>query len=191
MPYEWRIVNVNLLKSNFCHCVCQLEKICYVIGIFPSSFMSLIRSSNTIFDDKDENPSLASLTVFPSVPHFPGNVQILWSAYLCMWLPPCCAQHSHQLDPVTDVCAVVGIWKGVQQQLMNTVCIPAAPIHQRDKDVSHASWAGKDETWCRIANAFVHPLQRGAPCSDLQADTTSSFSQNNMAFLLIRVSSFP
>lgn len=99
-----------------------------------------------------------------------------------MWLPPCCAQHSHQLDPVTDVCAVVGIWKGVQQQLMNTVCIPGAPIHQRDKDVSHASWSCQDEPWCRIANAFVHPLQRGTACSDLQANSqTSSFSRNNRA----------
>lgn len=173
--FKWRIVHfcVALLKLQCLHCVYQLEEICYGIGTFPSSFMSLIRSSHTNFDNKDENPTLASLT---SVPHFPGNVQILWSAYLCMWLPPCCAQHSHQLDPVTDVCAVVGIWKGVQQQLMNTVRIPAAPIHQRDKDVSHASWAGKDEPWCRIANAFAHPLQRGTPCSDLQADTQTSSS---------------
>lgn len=63
------------------------------------------------------------------------------SMFVCVCLPPCCAHHSHQLDPVTDVCAVVGIWKGVQQQLMNAVCIPAAPIHQRDKDVSHSSGA--------------------------------------------------
>ncbi|KAA8595775.1 hypothetical protein FQN60_011066 [Etheostoma spectabile] len=59
------------------------------------------------------------------------------------------------LDPVTNVCAVVGIWKGVQQQFMNTVHIPAASIHQRDEDVSHASRACQDQPWCRIANAFI------------------------------------
>lgn len=79
---------------------------------------------------------------------------------------PRCAHRSYQLDPVTDVCAVVGIWKGVQQQLMNTVRIPAAPIHQCDKDVSHTSRACQDQPWCRIANAFIHSLQEGTQCSD-------------------------
>lgn len=156
---------------------CQLEKVCCIIS--PSSLISLIRSSHTNVEDKDENPTLASLTISPSVPHFSGNVQALWSAYLCMWQHPCCAQRSHQLDPVTDVCAVVGIWKGVQQQLVNAVHIPTAPIHQCDKDVSHASRACQDEPWCRIANAFVHPLRRETPCSDSRGNTRPHMLQTS------------
>lgn len=175
----------NLLSLMHCflnHCVRQPERICYIIAISPSSFTSLIRPSHTTFVDKDENPTLAFLTIFPSVPHFSGSVRALWCAYLCICLPPCCAQRSHQLDPVTDVCAVVGIWKGVQQQLMNAVRIPAALIHQRDEDVSHASRACQDQPWCRIANAFVHPLQRGTRCSDSQANSqTSSFPRHNFS----------
>lgn len=55
---------------------------------------------------------------------------------------------------------MVGIGEGVQQQLMNAVRVPAAPIHQRDEDVGHASRAGQDEPRCRIGNAFVHLLRR-------------------------------
>lgn len=45
------------------------------------------RSSHTNFEDRDENPTLAFLTIFPTVPHFPGNIQVSWCAYLCMcWL---------------------------------------------------------------------------------------------------------
>lgn len=76
-----------------------------------------------------------------------------------MCLPPHCAHGSHQLDPVTDVCAVVGIWEGVLQELMDTVCVPAAPIHQCDKDVSHTSRPCQDQPWCRIPNALIHSLQ--------------------------------
>lgn len=152
-------------KLQSLQCMLQLKNALF--AIFPSSFLFLIRSSHINFKDKDKNPTLAALPIFPSVPHFSGNVRVLWCAYLCMCLPPCCAHRSHQLDPVTDVCAVVGIWKGVQQQLMNTVHIPAAPIHQRDEDVSHASWACQNQPWCRIANAFIHPLQKETQCSDM------------------------
>lgn len=76
--------------------------------------------------------------------------------------PACmlCTAISHQLDPVTPVCAVVCIGEGVQQQLVNAVRVPAASIHQRDEDVGHASRAGQDEPRCRIGDAFVHPLRR-------------------------------
>lgn len=99
-----------------------------------------------------------------------------------MCLPPRCAHRSYQLDPVTDVCAVVGIWKGVQQQLMNTVRIPAAPIHQCDKDVSHTSRACQDQPWCRIGNAFIHSLQEGTQCSD-------EFSVDMFVFFLKMITS--
>lgn len=48
--------------------------------------MFLIRSSHTNVDDNDENPTLASFTIFPSVPYFSANVQVLWCAYLYMCL---------------------------------------------------------------------------------------------------------
>lgn len=184
----WHSITPNTLheprnvKPGFSHTIMSwlsVRESMLHIGISPSSLISLIRSSHTNVEDKDENPTLASLTISPSVPHFSGNVQALWSTYLCMWQPPCCAQRSHQLDPVTDVCAVVGIWKGVQQQLVNAVRIPAAPIHQCDKDVSHASRACQDEPWCRIANAFVHPLWRETPCSDLQGETRPHMLQTS------------
>lgn len=71
-----------------------------------------------------------------------------------------CTVVSHQLDPVTPVGAVVGVGEGVQQQLMNAVRVPAASVHQRDKDVGHAPRAGQDEPWCGIGDALVHPLKR-------------------------------
>lgn len=55
----------------------SLEKICYEIVVLPSLLVFLIRSSHTNFDDNDENPTLASLTIFPSVPYFSANVQVL------------------------------------------------------------------------------------------------------------------
>lgn len=58
------------LKLQCLHCVGQLEKVCSIIGIFPPSFISLIRSPHTNVDDKDENPTLASLKSLPVCPIF-------------------------------------------------------------------------------------------------------------------------
>lgn len=117
---------------------------------------------------------MASCTISPKAPPKPPHTSFFWQGFSvpvictsalvaaaaaatsCML----CTAISHQLDPVTPVCAVVGIGEGVQQQLMNAVRVPAAPIHQRDEDVGHASRAGQDEPRCRIGNAFVHPLRR-------------------------------
>lgn len=75
--YIFFLINKTLfLKLQSLHCVYQLEKTCYIIGIFPSSFTFLIGSSHTNFEDKDENPTLASLTIFPTVPHFSGNILV-------------------------------------------------------------------------------------------------------------------
>lgn len=58
---------------------------------------------------------------------------------------------------------------------MNTVCIPGTPIHQHDKDVSHAPGACQDQPWCWIANAFIHPLQTRTQCSDMMINFTDHF----------------
>lgn len=65
----------KITMPSLCASACKKYSI---ISFFPSSsFISLIRSSHTHFQDKDENPTLASLTLFPSVPHFSGNVNVM------------------------------------------------------------------------------------------------------------------
>lgn len=137
--FEWRIVQffMAFLKLQCLHCVCQLEKVCYIIAIFPSSFISLIRSSHTNVDDKDENPTLASLKSFPVCPIFLASLVICISAYvaasmLCTALSPawpsywclCCgghlercpaAAHEHCLYPRSPYSSA---WQGCQPRLL-------------------------------------------------------------------------
>lgn len=105
---------MHFLKWERLYCVWQLQNEWYITGIFLSSFISLIRSSHTNVDDKDENPTLASLKSFPASPIFLATFTSC-DLHICVCGCLHAVHSTHQLDPVTDVCAVVGIWKGVQQ----------------------------------------------------------------------------
>lgn len=114
---------------------------CYVTCCSPSSFILLIRPSHTNFDDKDENPTLASLTIFPQCAPFfwqRSSLVICISVYvpasmLCTALSPawpsywclCCgghlercpaAAHEHCPYPSSPYSSA---WRGCQPRLLS------------------------------------------------------------------------
>lgn len=105
----------------------------------PSSFILLIRPSHTNFDDKDENPTLASLTIFPQCAPFfwqRSSLVICISVYvpasmLCTALSPawpsywclCCGGHlercpaaAHERCPYPSS-PYSSAWRGCQPRL--------------------------------------------------------------------------